>query len=83
MLPSVQTYGPKAGPLPGIGIATTTNFANYTVLNTTWMEPFFNNVEEPEVCLEASTPPVQLSTGDYLHMYSAVRTMTESTADDK
>jgi hypothetical protein len=68
-----ETYGPAQGPLPGIGIANTSNFINYTYINTTWMEPLFNNTEEPEVCLEASTPPVQLSTGDYLHFYSAVR----------
>ena len=26
---------------------------------------------EPEVCLEAATPPVRLSTGDWLHLFAA------------
>jgi len=30
-----------------------------------------NNKEEPEVVIEASTPVVQLSTGDYFHIYAA------------
>ncbi len=30
-----------------------------------------NDTNEPEIVLEASTAPVQLSTGDYLHIYAA------------
>ena len=58
----------EAGPLPGLGIATTKDFVNYTVLNTTWL------VKDPlqgEVVIEASTAPIRLSTGDYLFFYSA------------
>lgn len=67
-----ESGGPKVGPLPGIGIATTTNFANYTIVNSTWLEPLgANNTEEPEIVLEAATPVVQLSTGDYFHIYAA------------
>lgn len=45
-----QTYGPTKGPLPGIGIATTRDFVNYTVVNytvvnATWMEPYFNDTQ--------------------------------------
>jgi len=64
-------YG-ETGALPGLGIATTTDFKTYNYLNKTWMEPNGpNNTMEPEVVLEASTAPVQLSTGDYLHIYAA------------
>ena len=33
--------------------------------------PLSNTTEQPEVVVEASTPVVSLSTGDYLHLYSA------------
>lgn len=32
---------------------------------------FCSNSAEPEIVLEASTHPVQLSTGDYFHIYAA------------
>ncbi len=64
-------YG-ETGPLPGIGIASTTDFVAYNYLNRTWLEPLgANNSAAPEIVLEASAPPVQLSTGDYLHIYAA------------
>lgn len=45
---------------------------NYTYLNKTWMEPNgANNTNEPEIVLEAASNIVQLSTGDYLHIYAA------------
>jgi predicted GH43/DUF377 family glycosyl hydrolase len=55
----------------GIGISSTTDFATYVTLNSTWLEPNGPNSTAPEVVLEAATPPVQLSTGDYLHIYAA------------
>lgn len=67
-----ETYG-RSWPgryLQGIGIATTTDWATYNVIDDRWMEPIAAG-PEPEVCLEASTHPVQLSTGDYLHFYAA------------
>lgn len=43
----------ETGALPGIGIATTTDFVNYDVLNTTWMEPYGANFPSaPEIVLE-------------------------------
>lgn len=56
----------------GIGISSTTDFVTYTTLNATWLEP--NGAADPtapEIVLEAATPPVRLSTGDYLHIYAA------------
>lgn len=62
----------ESPPLPGLGIATTTNFVNYTTLDSKFIEPLgANNTAEPEIVVEASTAPVRLSTGDYLHFYSA------------
>lgn len=56
----------------GIGISMTRDFVSYTTLNATWLEPLgANNTDEPEIVLEAATTPVQLSTGDYLHLYAA------------
>ena len=55
----------------GIGISSTTDFATYTTLSSTWLEPNGPNSTAPEVVLEAATPPVRLSTGDYLHIYAA------------
>jgi hypothetical protein len=44
----------------------------YDVVNSTLIKPLGpNNTAEPEVVVEASTAPVRLSTGDYLHFYSA------------
>ena len=57
----------------GIGISTTRDFVTYTTLNSTWLEPYGPTLhpDAPEVVLEAATTPVQLSTGDYLHIYAA------------
>ena len=56
----------------GIGISSTTDFVTYNQISAKWMEPNPpNNTDAPEVVLEAATPPVQLSTGDYLHIYAA------------
>jgi len=30
-----------------------------------------NNTDAPEIVIEAGSTPVQLSTGDYLHLYAA------------
>ena len=54
----------------GIGIATTVDWSNYTVLDATFLNPVAHG-PEPEVCLEAATPPVLLSSGDWLHMFAA------------
>jgi len=62
----------EAPPLPGIGIATTDDLEKFNVVNPKYLLPNGpNNPNEPEIVLEASTPVVQLSTGDYLHIYSA------------
>jgi predicted GH43/DUF377 family glycosyl hydrolase len=67
-----ESGGPTKGPLPGIGIASTTDWKNYTVVNSEWLEPLgANNTEEPEIVLEAASNVVQLSTGDWLHIYAA------------
>lgn len=62
-------YGEGPPELPGLGIATTTDFVHYTVLNATFLEPL--GPDQNEIKLEAGTAPVQLSTGDYLHFYAA------------
>jgi len=62
----------EAPPLPAIGIASTTDMINFKVLNATFLKPNGpNDKNEPEVVVEASTPVIQLSTGDYFHIYSA------------
>jgi len=62
----------EAPPLPGIGLASTDDIEKFTVLNPKYILPNGpNNPKEPEIVLEASTPVVRLSTGDYLHIYSA------------
>jgi len=66
-----ESGGPSKGPLPGIAIAQTRNFVNYTVLNATWLEPYGANGTQSEIVLEAASNVVQLSTGDYLHIYAA------------
>jgi hypothetical protein len=60
-----ETYG-SAYPglyLPGIGIATTDDWVSYDVVNDTWMEPSGTGPEQ-EMGIEASTPPIKLSTGE-------------------
>jgi predicted GH43/DUF377 family glycosyl hydrolase len=67
-----ETYAP-AYPghyIAGIGLATTADFRTFDVLNATLMLPAPVG-PDPEVCLEAATPPVQLSTGDWLHVFAA------------
>ena len=62
----------ESPPLPGLGIATTRDFASYDYLNLTWMKPLgAGNAPEPEIVIEAGSTPVALSTGDYLHLYAA------------
>ena len=64
----------ESPPLPCIGIARSLdNFETYTVVNgKDFLLPLgANNTAEPEIVVEASTPVVQLATGDYLHLYSA------------
>ena len=62
----------ESPPLPGLGIAATYDLETYKTLNATFVEPNgASDPEEPEIVVEASTPVVQLSTGDYLHIYSA------------
>jgi hypothetical protein len=57
----------------GIGISTTRDFATYTTLNSTWLEPYGPTAhpDAPEIVLEAAATPNTLSTGDYLHIYGA------------
>lgn len=67
-----ETY---AGAYPGryvagIGLSTTTDWATFVTLNATLLEPA-NAGPQPEVCLEAATPPVQLASGDWLHLFAA------------
>ena len=54
----------------GIGLSETTDWRSFATLNPTLLEP--NNFgPQPEVCLEAATPPVRLSSGDWLHLFAA------------
>ena len=62
----------ESPPLPGLGIATTRDFMSYTYINDTFITPLgASNVAEPEIVIEAGSTPVQLSTGDYFHLYAA------------
>jgi len=55
-----------------LGMATTKDMETFNVINTTFLRPNgAQNTKEPEIVVEASTPMVQLSSGDYLHIYSA------------
>jgi len=67
--PHYAIFGEGPGPLPGIGIASTMDLRSYTTLNATWLLPL--GAAEDEIKLEAATPPVRLSTGDYLFFYAA------------
>lgn len=62
----------ESPPLPGLGLATTTDFISYNIINATYMQPYgANNTNASEIVIEAGSTPVQLSTGDYLHLYAA------------
>jgi hypothetical protein len=62
----------ESPPLPGLGIVTTRDFANYTYLNDKFLVPNgADDAAEPEIVIEAGSTPVQLSTGDYFHLYAA------------
>ena len=69
--PPPHTPYQKNCSVAGIGIATPANdWRSFTTLNAALLEP--NNFgPQPEVCLEAATPPVRLSTGDWLHLFAA------------
>lgn len=67
--PHFAIFGEGPDPLPGLGIATTTDLRTYTTVNSTWLLPL--GTAENEIKLEAGTPPVRLSTGDYLFFYAA------------
>eukprot|EP01012_Entosiphon_sulcatum_P026122 TRINITY_DN31519_c0_g1_i1.p1 TRINITY_DN31519_c0_g1~~TRINITY_DN31519_c0_g1_i1.p1 ORF type:complete len:331 (-),score=44.15 TRINITY_DN31519_c0_g1_i1:8-1000(-) len=64
--PHYVLYG-ESPPLAGVGLATTYDMRNFTTINSTLILPY----QGSEVVIEASTPPVELSTGDYLHLYAA------------
>jgi len=67
-----ETYSP-AYPgryIKGIGLATTADFRTFQVINETLMLPSPVG-PDPEVCLEAATPPVRLSSGDWLFLFAA------------
>ena len=62
----------ESPPLPGLGIATTSDFTSFDVINATFMIPNGpNNTNAPEIVIEAGSTPIELSTGDYLHLYAA------------
>lgn len=62
----------ESPPLPGLGLATTTDFVTFDVINSTYMTPNgAGNAAAPEIVIEAGSTPVQLSTGDYFHFYAA------------
>ena len=44
------------------------DFINFKTVNATLFKPTANDPEEPEIVIEASTPVVQLSTGDYFRI---------------
>eukprot|EP01121_Diplochlamys_sp_Union-15-3_P004032 TRINITY_DN13_c0_g1_i1.p2 TRINITY_DN13_c0_g1~~TRINITY_DN13_c0_g1_i1.p2 ORF type:complete len:344 (-),score=69.43 TRINITY_DN13_c0_g1_i1:93-1124(-) len=67
--PHYVLYGEGPDPLPGIGIASTMDLIEYKTINSTFLLPL--GPELNEIKLEAGTPPVKLSTGDYLHFYAA------------
>jgi len=62
----------ESPPLAGVGIASTMDIETFKVMNSTFLKPNgANDAKAPEIVIEASTPLVKLSTGDYLHFYSA------------
>ena len=54
----------------GIGLSTTRDWRSFETVNATLIEPA-NFGPQPEVALEAATPPVRLSSGDWLHFFAA------------
>ncbi|KAL0490258.1 hypothetical protein AKO1_006603 [Acrasis kona] len=69
--PHYCLYG-EAPPLKAVGLATTVDMKTFTTINDTLFKA--NSKDDkyaPEVVIEASTPIVQLSTGDYFHIYCA------------
>jgi predicted GH43/DUF377 family glycosyl hydrolase len=54
----------------GIGLSTTADWRSFATINASLLEPA-NYGPQPEVCLEAATPPVRLSSGDWLHLFAA------------
>jgi len=70
-LPHYCIFG-ESPPLPALGLATTEDMISFKAINGSFIPSNGPKDEkEPEVVVEASTPVVQLSTGDYLHIYSA------------
>jgi len=67
--PHYVLYGEGPDPLPGLGLATTTDFTNFTTINATFLLPL--GEDKNEIKLEAGTHAVQLKTGDYLMFYAA------------
>jgi predicted GH43/DUF377 family glycosyl hydrolase len=66
-----ETYASAyPGKYAGIGLSRTDDWRTFTTLNATLLEPNAFG-PEPEVCLEAATPPVRLSSGDWLHLFAA------------
>eukprot|EP01006_Ploeotia_vitrea_P044893 TRINITY_DN66882_c4_g11_i1.p1 TRINITY_DN66882_c4_g11~~TRINITY_DN66882_c4_g11_i1.p1 ORF type:complete len:339 (+),score=17.60 TRINITY_DN66882_c4_g11_i1:25-1017(+) len=69
--PHYVIYG-ESPPLKALGLATTTDFQSFKTVNGSFLRPNgAKDKKEPEIVVEASTPLVKLSTGDYLHIYSA------------
>ena len=54
----------------GIGLSVTDDWRSFETVNATLLEPDSAG-PEPEVCLEAGTPPVRLASGDWLHFFAA------------
>jgi predicted GH43/DUF377 family glycosyl hydrolase len=59
--------------LPALGLwKSNDGFESFELVNASYIPANGpNSTSEPEVVVEASTPLVQLSNGDYLHLYSA------------
>jgi predicted GH43/DUF377 family glycosyl hydrolase len=57
--------------LPAIALwRSSDEFQTFEKVNSTYL-PVSNTMKQPEIVIEASTPVVELSTGDFLHLYSA------------
>lgn len=82
---SFCVFGEGPSPLPGLGIASTTNIDSGEFQQEPWavadgvISPITNDSmwllplgeKEAEIKLEAGTHPVKLSTGDFIHFYAA------------